>query len=134
MVSDRVPRRNTTLVLDTPHARPIASNTTTGFDTSSVTPRSPGPGHRSKSPHVSPCQRSMRSESAAMTARARVPCMTAAFWATANAVVTSWAAVLTAIQSRRAAMRGIVTAITMATIATITMSSASVMPRRMGLQ
>ena len=31
-------------------------------------------------------------------------------------------------------MRGIVTAITMATIATITMSSASVMPRRMGLQ
>src|SRR6266566_854922 len=34
MVATCVPRRNTTLVLDNPHARPIGSKTTTGFDTS----------------------------------------------------------------------------------------------------
>src|SRR5437879_2934372 len=32
MVATCVPRRNTTLVLDNPHARPIGAKTTTGFD------------------------------------------------------------------------------------------------------
>src|SRR5205823_7696478 len=38
MVATCVPRRNTTLVLDNPHARPIGSKTTMGFDTSRATP------------------------------------------------------------------------------------------------
>src|SRR5438552_16990819 len=100
MVATRVPRRNTTVVLDSPHARPIGSKTTTGFDTSRATPCRSGPGQRWRSPHESPRQRSIRNESAALTARLRVPCMTAALRATAIAVITSWAAVSTAIQSQ----------------------------------
>src|SRR5439155_15808920 len=50
MVATRVPRRNTTVVLDSPHARPIGSNTTTGFDTSRATPCRSGPGQRCRSP------------------------------------------------------------------------------------
>src|SRR5437773_5530063 len=83
MVATCVPRRNTTLVLDNPHARPIGSKTTTGFDTSRATPGPPGPGQRYMPPHALSHQRSIRSESAAITARLRVPCMTAALRATA---------------------------------------------------
>src|SRR5438477_8618214 len=46
MVATCVPRRNTTLVLDNPHARPIGSKTTTGFDTSRATPCRSGPGQQ----------------------------------------------------------------------------------------
>jgi len=38
IVSDRTPRRNTTLVLDTAQGIPVGANTTTGFDTSRDTP------------------------------------------------------------------------------------------------
>src|SRR2546429_1616385 len=92
LVATCVPRRNTTLVLDNPHARPIGSKTTTGFDTSRATPCRSGPGQRCRSSHALSHQRSIRSESAAITARLRVPCMTAALRATAIAPITSWAA------------------------------------------
>src|SRR5438034_2336608 len=72
MVATCVPRRNTTLVLDNPHARPIGSKTTTGFDTSRATPCRSGPGQRCRSSHALSHQRSIRSESAAITARLRV--------------------------------------------------------------
>src|SRR5689334_2420973 len=89
MVSDRLPRRTTTLVLDSPHPRPIGSKTISGLDTSSVTPCELGPGQRSTDPHESPSQRSMRRLSAAITARLRVPRMTAELRATAMAVEIS---------------------------------------------
>ncbi len=98
----------------------------------SATPCPSGPGQRCSSPHESPCQRSMRSESGAIIARLRVPCEIAALRATVIAAVTSCAAVSTAIQSRTPAKRGNVTAVTIARIASTTMSSARVRPRRMG--
>jgi hypothetical protein len=67
-----------------------------------------------------------------MTKRRRPPCMIAAYRVTATAVVTSWAAVLTAIQSSKPRRRGSVMAVTMARIASTTASSVSVKPRRMG--
>src|SRR6266851_984975 len=130
--STRVPRRRTTVVFDAPHPMPMASNTTTGLETASVTPCRSGPGQRCTAPQESPTQRSMRSESAAISTRARVPCMTAECRATATAAVTSWAAVFTANQSRKPARLGSVTPVTMARIASTTTSSARVRPRRMG--
>src|SRR3989442_6736964 len=43
MVPTRVPRRNTTLVLDNPHARPIGSYASTGVHPPSHTPSPSGP-------------------------------------------------------------------------------------------
>src|SRR2546421_9787976 len=86
IVSDRTPRRNTTLVLDTPQGIPIGSNTTTGVDTSRDTPYRSGPGQRSSDAQESPAQRSIRSESRAITSRRRLPCMIAALRVTATAV------------------------------------------------
>src|SRR2546421_1271437 len=69
MVATCVPRRNTTLVLDNPHARPIGSKTTTGFDTPRATPRRSGPGPRCGTYHAPSHLRRHRSEAAAVTAR-----------------------------------------------------------------
>src|SRR2546429_9137205 len=46
MVATCVPRRNTTLVLDNPHARPIGSETTAGVDHPRAPPCRPGPRPR----------------------------------------------------------------------------------------
>src|SRR2546428_13025873 len=55
MVATCVPRRNTTLVLDHPHARPIGSKTTTGVPTPPAPPIRPGPGPPCKAfPTLSP--------------------------------------------------------------------------------
>src|SRR5207245_5417031 len=40
------PRRSTTRVFDAPHPMPVGPNTTSGLDTSSVTPCVIGPGQR----------------------------------------------------------------------------------------
>jgi len=131
IVSERSPRRSTTLVFDSPHPMPIGSNTISGLDTSSATPWDLGPGQRSMGLQESPVQRSIRRLSAAITARLRLVCMTAKLRATAIAVETSCAAAFTAIQSRRPPRRGKVMAVTIATIASTTAISASVIPRRM---
>src|SRR5205823_1604164 len=88
IVSDRTPRRNTTLVLDTAQGIPVGANTTTGFDTSRDTPCASGPDQRSTGAQESPTQRSIRSESRAITSRRRLPYMITALRVTATAVVT----------------------------------------------
>src|SRR3989442_1502126 len=42
-----VPRRNTTFMLETPQVRPVGPKTTSGLDTSTLTPRDRGPCLRS---------------------------------------------------------------------------------------
>src|SRR2546423_15543850 len=52
MVATCVPRRNTTLVLDNPHARPIGSKTTTGVDPPRATPCRSGARPRCQAFHA----------------------------------------------------------------------------------
>src|SRR2546428_7987465 len=60
MVATCVPRRNTTLVLDNPDARPIGSKTTTGFAPPRATPRPPRPPPPSTPPPPPSPPRSLR--------------------------------------------------------------------------
>src|SRR5256885_5125795 len=75
MVATCVPRRNTTLVLDNPHARPIGSKTTTGVDTPRATPCRSGPRQRCQSFHALSHPRPDVSEAGAATDPLPLPCL-----------------------------------------------------------
>src|SRR5438552_563284 len=96
-----VPRCNVTFVFETPHARPRGPKTTSGLDTSSVTPWDAGPGQRRPGTHSGGSHRSKRKLSAAITTRVRTPCIAAVARATASAVEVSSRAAHADAPSRR---------------------------------
>ena len=129
-VAEWEPRRSTIFVFDAPHPMPVGPNTTSSFDTSRATPWPAGPVQGRPLAQPVSAHRSMRSESAAIRSRARVPHMTAALRATPRATDTSAADRSTAMRSRVSLNRGRATVhVTPITIRTTT-SSMSVNPRR----
>src|SRR5439155_3376936 len=120
----RTPRRRVTRVFERPHASPVGRNTMSAFETSSVTPRSAGPAQRVYGCQAPDSRRSMRSESSAISRRARVLPNTAALRVTARAVATSTAVRSTATQSSSSLQRGRTSAVIIPRMASATASSA----------